>query len=74
MRIRSLSLSVIVLLSMSSLARADAIEEGIESGPPIPLDDIHAFFADWLERRMLFDHIACCSGLIRYNGSISSQH
>jgi aryl sulfotransferase len=34
-----------------------AMAEGIEVGPPIPLDDIHAFFADWLERRMLFDHV-----------------
>jgi aryl sulfotransferase len=36
---------------------ASAIEEGIELAPPPPLDDIHAFFAYWLETRMLFDHI-----------------
>jgi aryl sulfotransferase len=34
-----------------------AMAEGIEVGTPIPLDDIHAFFADWLERRMLVEHI-----------------
>lgn len=34
-----------------------ASEEGIEFGPPPPLDDIHAFFASWLETRMLFDHV-----------------
>jgi aryl sulfotransferase len=39
---------------------ASAIDEGIDmgSGPPPALDDVHAFFADWLERRMLFDHVA----------------
>jgi aryl sulfotransferase len=36
---------------------ATAIEEGIEAAPLPPLDDIHAFFAFWLDSRMLFDHI-----------------
>ena len=34
-----------------------AIEEGIAVGPPPPLDDIHAFFAFWLDARMLFYHV-----------------
>ena len=36
-----------------------AIEDGIplEGGPP-PVHDVHAYFAWWLDERILFDHIA----------------
>ncbi len=50
--IQSLRPDVVAMLA------ASAIEEGITAPPPPPVDDIHAFFAGWLQTRMLFEHIA----------------
>src|SRR3954447_6841505 len=37
-----------------------AVEDGISfgEGGPMPLDDVHAFFARWLEDHTWFDHVA----------------
>lgn len=35
-----------------------ALAEGIELEPPPSLDDVHTFFAEWLEEGSLFQHIA----------------
>jgi aryl sulfotransferase len=35
-----------------------AVDEGIEIGVPPPVDDVHKFFAWWLDSRMWFEHVA----------------